>query len=113
MKTICQELFDSKDAIRSFRRRFELARRPYEERIKKILYKNKAGKILTPRELTIMRLRWIDGMDLETAGRKYGVTRERIRQISERVKDQLKRELLRNNITKETLKMFEEVRVFS
>lgn len=46
-------------------------------------------------------------------GEKYGVSRERIRQISEKVKDQLKRELLRNNITKETLKMFEEARVFS
>lgn len=47
------------------------------------------GNVLTEREKSILRLR-IAGKTLREIGRSFGLSRERIRQIGEKIKDKLK-----------------------
>ena len=52
--------------------------------IRKILYKKKAGKYLTIRELSLLRHRYKGKLSYREIGNKYGVTGERIKQIIEK-----------------------------
>lgn len=61
-------------------------------------------KYLTSREMVVIKFRFGfegDRMTLEEIGEKYGVTRERIRQIEEKTLKKLRRIFARNNIKME------------
>lgn len=81
---------------------FEIvAKQESAEQLNKIL-----EKYLTPREMAVIRFRFgFDGdkMTLEEIAQKYGVTRERIRQVEEKTLKKLRRIFAKNNIKMEDL----------
>jgi RNA polymerase primary sigma factor len=67
-----------------------LVRREIIDKLDKAL---KSGQI-TPRERAIFYYRHIDWYSLEDCGRKFGVTRERIRQIEAKVMEKIRHETI-------------------
>ena len=50
---------------------------------------NKLNKVLNPRELKILQLRYKNKLTFEKIGKKFGVSRERIRQVETRALNKL------------------------